>query len=143
MSSSFERVARIRRLLEDVGRAELAAWTTQRRQCELAIENQEAQGQASDRQAHEAIRRDADSPVRVRVIDDGDRARQRAARMRGGLAEVLRAEENARENYLLLRRETRQVERLVADERSRTERERVKREQAQIDDWFGARLNRS
>jgi hypothetical protein len=143
MSASLARVMRIRRLLEEAGRAELAGRAAERRLWEAAIEQAERQAQTSGREAHEAIRHDRDSPGRSRWLEDGDNARLQASRLQARLAALLAAEEEARQRYMGLRLETRQIEQLVAQEQSRADRESAKREQQAMDDWFGARQSRS
>jgi hypothetical protein len=151
MSRPLNRLLRVRRLMEEMSRAEFAARRAE--QTELETRREEARGTAlalrgearaamspataeHDRTPGLWQRYLADSEASSVQVEQWDRvARQAAARA-----------DEAERKYMEERRSRRQAEILVREKTAVERLEQERREQREIDDWFGmgrgARLRR-
>lgn len=144
MSKQLDRLLRVRRLMEEISRAELA----HRNAAQAALEAEAAKAELDARdareQAHSALLTgNGESSVWRLHLEDGERNQQRAV---GWRALALRAEDaalTARQAFLEDRKRRMQVE-ILLEERAATEAvEGGRREQQQVDDWFGMRRSAS
>jgi hypothetical protein len=143
MNRSLGRLLRIRELVEDRARQDL-----ERKNAEMqALEESAVRQQQLARQ----VRRDALqdlSGVESRAeewrlkIDDAEVTESRVARL-GALAHASKPiVDQAREEWMVRRREKRQVEMLHAAAVQKEEKRQIRKDQNRTDDWFQSRSRR-
>jgi hypothetical protein len=134
----LDRVLRIRELLEELAHFDLERKTTEARALEAGAEQQRRLALALREEAFEALglrAADVTQPWLMSIADADIHAWKRDKL--AGQAEARKpAMEAARAEFLARRLDRRQVEMLVAGDVKAEEKERVRREQKQVDDWF-------
>jgi hypothetical protein len=144
MSQPLARLLRVRKLLEEISRAEYA----QRNAAQAGWERQaraawNAAGGAL-RAAAQTLQADESAPgLWPRYLADGETSQRRgraAERAAAAEAEQVAA---AREAFLAARRQRMQVEIVLAERAGREQRIQLRREQQAVDDWFGMRRARN
>ncbi len=139
-SGTLERLLRVRRLMEEISRVEVA----QRRVVQTEMESRMAQaedaGRAARAEAREALAPGTDWNGRWRLhCEDSDASREQAERWRRRALRAGEAASEAEVLYMEDRRRRMQVEILLEEKAAAAVLEANRREQRQFDDWFGMR----
>lgn len=142
MTRAFHRLLRLRVLLEELSELELEKHATQLRRLETAVEQHRASARAVRGEAVQLLMTMQDTDAWQVGVADVEVLGWKAGKLQS-MADSHRPDvEVAREDLLARRLERRQVETLAAAAARTEEKERVRREQKQIDDWFQSRVVR-
>ena len=142
MSRQLERLLRVRRLMEEMSRAEFAARRME--QAELERRRDAARESSLALRAEARVELEGDSGsgevvpgVWQRLLADGEQSREMEEQCAGAARQAGVRVEEAERQFLAERRSRMQAE-IVVRERAAVERvERERREQREIDEWFG------
>lgn len=135
----LEQLWRVRRLLEELKERDLTNRTAELRRLEKSAERQQRTALASRREALEGLGKSSEQKGWLLGLADAEILEWRSKRLRG-CAEAEKPKVAATRAELLERRMERlQAETLVEAARRTEERERGRREQQWLDDWYQAR----
>ncbi|QNI34161.1 hypothetical protein H7849_09810 [Alloacidobacterium dinghuense] len=138
MKSSLDRLLRLRSLLEDVSRVELEAQLQEMAQIERALSRAQTAGRAMRQQSFagisEAQRTDWLVAQAVSEWVTREQSLFESARERKEVQV-----DAAKAVYLNRRKECRQVANVIDARAVEAAKEQVRREQSELDDWFGQR----
>ena len=142
MSRQLGRLLRVRRLMEEMSRAEFARQRAEQAELEARSERARERSRALRGEARTALARVAELPDAVpgvwrRYLDDSENSAGEAERWDRAAQQVSARAEEAKRRYMEDRRSRMQAE-ILMRERAAAERvERERREQREIDDWYG------
>lgn len=143
MRRQLERLLRIRQLLEQLAHLELQRNTTEIAHLERAAERERRLAVAARSNALAQLEAGDAQSAWLLAAADAEMLRWKRARL-GNLAAARRpALEAARREMLARRLERRQAETMVSAEESAQEKQRQRREQNFVDDWFQSRMVRN
>ena len=142
MSASLRRLARIRKLLEDLARLEFERNAVRVRQIENAAAQQRSLALASRARAVGSLQTQPQEPDWRIALADADLLAYRGGRLEAMAAGAQPGLDASREQMLARRVDRRQVESLMAARVMVEEKGRRRREQSQTDDWFQSRAAR-
>jgi flagellar export protein FliJ len=137
---TLERLLRVRRLTEEMSRAEVA----QRRRVQAQMESRMSESQAAmgiaRQQAWEVLASGVDGSGRWRLhCEDSELSREQSEQWRQRARMAGEAASEAEALYLDDRRRRRQVETLLEEKAALAALEESRREQRQFDEWFSMR----
>ena len=139
MSRQLERLLRVRRLMEEMSRAEFAARRAEHAELERRRDAARESSLALRAEARAVLTGGEETVAGVwqRLLADSEQSGGQVERWARAAREAGERVEEAERRYLQERRSRMQAE-IVVRERAAAERmERERREQREIDDWFG------
>ena len=138
MKHKLDRVLRIRGLLEDLAHFDLEKKTAEMRALEGGAERQRYRAMALRGEAFEVLGSRAAGVTTpwLMGIADADIHAWKRDKLAGQADARKPAVEAARAEFFARRLDRRQIEMLVEDDVRAEEKERMRREQKQVDDWF-------
>lgn len=142
MSRQLERLLRVRRLMEEMSRAEFAARRMEQAELERRRDAARESSLARRSEARAVLAGEAEIGEVVpgiwqRLLADSEQSCEMEGRWAGAARQAGTRVEEAERKFLAERRSRMQAE-IVVRERAAVERvERERREQREIDDWFG------
>jgi hypothetical protein len=145
MRRPFDRLLRIRRMVENLSLLELEKRNAEARQLELGAERQRRLALATRSGALALLERGgAETPTDWLLgVADAEILSWKRARLAAQAQARRPGIEVARREMLARRLERRQAETLAAAAAAALEKERIRREQNRADDWFQSRAARS
>jgi hypothetical protein len=139
-SGTLERLLRIRRLMEEINRVEVANRRALQAEMESWGAAAEDAARAARAEARQVLADGADWNGRWRLhCEDSESSREQAGRWRRRAQLAGEAASEAEAAYLEDRRKRMQVETLLEEKAAAAALEENRREQRQFDDWFGMR----
>lgn len=139
-AGTLERLLRIRWLMEEISRGEVANRRAEQAQMESRMAQAEDAAQAARAEARQVLANGPDTGALWRLhCDDSEASREQAGRWRHRALHAGEAASEAEVLYMEDRRKRMQVETLLEEKAAATALDRNRREQRQLDDWFGAR----
>lgn len=144
MRRNLERVLRIRALFEELSQLELETRTAELRQLESAAERQRRLSLAARLEAHQLLPAagNAKAEAWLTGIADAELLAKKSNRLNAAAQKKKPVAEAAREVFLARRLERRQAETLVTAAAEAENKEQLRRDQKQVDDWFQSRAAR-
>uniref|UniRef100_A0A7V4XTX7 Flagellar FliJ protein n=1 Tax=Acidobacterium capsulatum TaxID=33075 RepID=A0A7V4XTX7_9BACT len=139
-AGTLERLHRIRRLMEEISRGEVASRRAEQAEMEswrIRAEDAERAARAEARQVLAEVQ-GADGRWYLHC-EDSEASREQAGRWRHRALHAGQAASEAEVLYMEDRRRRMQVETLLEEKAAATALDRNRREQRQLDDWFGTR----
>jgi hypothetical protein len=139
-AGTLERLHRIRRLMEEISRGEVASRRAEQAEMEswmIRAEDAERAARAEARQVLAGVQ-GADGRWYLHC-EDSEASRQQAGRWRHRALHAGEAASEAEALYMEDRRRRMQVETLLEEKAAAAALDRNRREQRQLDDWFGTR----
>ncbi len=144
MSRQMTRLLRVRRLMEDMSRSEFARRRAEQTTLEARRDESRATALALRADARAVMEQTASRPDPVagvwqRYLADSETSALRAEQWDQAAQQAAGRAEDAERQYLEARRSRMQAEILVREKMAAERLEQQRREQREIDDWFGMR----
>lgn len=144
MRRNLGRVLRIRALFEELSQLELETRTAELRQLESAAERQRRLSLAVRLEAHQLLTEPGNATTQAWLtgIGDAELLARKSNRLNTAAQKKKPVAEAAREVFLARRLERRQAETLVTAAAAADNKQELRRDQKQVDDWFQSRSAR-
>lgn len=140
MSRALKRLMRVRQLMEDMSRAELMQYRAAQNAMQMEVAAEREFSANARLQAWQVLQSKPERELAWHLhIADSERSQQRAERWQQLAQDANSVIEKAQEAYLQERKQRMQVEILLEEQSAARALGENRREQQQVDEWFGMR----